>query len=163
MTKGAKIILWSSAGIFAGIYGYRYYNIYRAFTQLQIAFNRLRIDLIQRDSVRIMIFLNVENPSETDIYFEKIGLNLYLNNRFAGILVNPYSQIVRKRDTNIIAFSVDLLYSTVGDEVLNIFKNGTDYPITLSINGKAFFNALPVPVPDVVVQNFSIDSVADLF
>jgi len=163
MTTASKTILWSGVAIFAGVFGIKYYQLYQAFMQLKIGFNRLRIDLLQRDFVRITLFLKVENQSDLDIYFDKIGLNLYLNNRFAGTLVNPYSQIVRRKSDNIIAFTVNMLYSIAGDEILNIFKNGTSYPITLSINGKAFFNGLPIPVPDVVVESFSLDSITDLF
>ena len=160
--SGRKVILVSGT-ILAGLFGWQYYQIYRAFLQLRVGFNRLRITLIQRDFIRIMIYLNVENQTDTDIYFNRIDLNLYLNNRYAGKLMNPYQQIVRRKNSNIIAFSVDLLYSTLGDEMFNIFKNGSNYPITLSINGKAFFNGLPVPVPDVVVQNFKLDNITDLF
>jgi len=165
MTTGGKILL-AGALVFGGIVGFNYYQLYQAFLKLKISLERIGLvylDVTSWQSVTLRLFLSVDNTnSDTDIYFDKIDMNLFLNNRFAGKLINPYTQIIRRRSQNIIAFDVNILFSIAGNELLNIFKNGVDYPITLSINGKAFVNGLPIPVPDIVVETVSLNKLTDL-
>jgi LEA14-like dessication related protein len=142
--------------LIGGVAAVLYYMLYRAVMNLNISLADIKITSIQKEFVRLHLRLNFENNSNQDLTFNNIDLNLYVNNILTGKLINKESQTLKKGSKKINSFYVDVLTSSVGDALISVLKNGSTYPISIKIKGKANFGGLPVPVPELEVLNVSL-------
>ena len=143
----------------AGYFGLQYLLAYNSIKNAKFEFSRLSIEGINLKEITLGVWLNIFNNSKNTITIQKIDLDLYLDGRYLGKLINPYPQMVAELSTNELVFVTTLNYSSVGNGLFEALKKGLDYPLTIKITGVAYTNGMAIPIPPINVYDINLKEI----
>ena len=92
--------------------GMRYYKAYKLGSKLNISFASIMANGINKNNFSIGVNINVENKSGDNITLSNSNLKCYINGRYVGNCVVPYTQIIKANSTTKIFVVCDVMYKS---------------------------------------------------
>ncbi len=136
-----------------------YLHVASVVKSLVFDFKGVTLEIIASDFTRLGVFIEVSNPKADNVFVEQTNINLFINGRFAGKLQNPEEQPVKGKSVGLLFFTVDILYSAVGDELWEMLKSGSGYSFDITISGNISMSGIPVAIPTIEVYSVTFDEI----
>lgn len=138
--------------------GMRYYKAYKLGSKLNISFASIMANGINKNNFSIGVNINVENKSGDNITLSNSNLKCYINGRYVGNCVVPYTQIIKANSTTKIFVVCDVMYKSAFADWWNLFIEVAT-TVKLTIAGSLRFNGVYVPIPAIDIKEFSISEI----
>lgn len=138
-----------------GYVGYRYYSTARVAKMLNVQFDSIMANAINKNQITIGISINVANKSNQSINVTDSKLKCYINGRYVGNAIIPYTQVISANSTSQVYLICQIYYKEVFAEWWNLFLQLAT-TVKLTVAGSLRFNDVYIPIPAIDIKNFTL-------
>lgn len=138
-----------------GYVGYRYYSTARVAKMLNVQFDSIMANAINKNQITIGISINVINKSNQSINVTDSKLKCYINGRYVGNAIIPYTQVISGGSTSQVYLICQIYYKEVFAEWWNLFLQLAT-TVKLTVAGSLRFNDVYIPIPAIDIKNFTL-------
>lgn len=141
--------------VLLGYVGYRYYSTARVAKMLNVKFDSIMANAINKNQITIGISINVTNKSNQSINVTDSKLKVYINGRYVGNAIIPYTQVISANSTSQVYLICQIYYKEVFAEWWNLFLQLAT-TVKLTVAGSLRFNDVYIPIPAIDIKNFTL-------